>query len=531
MVFERLLADQLNARLGRVLEGVDRDDVRVGVLNGDVRIRRVRVRASALTKILDEPSARVRCGFVDELRVRVPWRNLGKEAVRVTFHGVYVVGEIDVNGDDEARESEEERRERQRVKALRTARRAADAAERAWLKWNPAVNAEALEAEDGRESAQDGVRKRSAIAGLIDVALANVLIEISNVHVRIEGEYGAGVPWGMGLVLERVSLTTVGEDFENAFKVGGFADSLRKMIALERVGVYADFNSPSVASETPGGWRGIREDEFVRKMSAVFNTEVGERMKEGTSGDLVIPQSYVFGPLRGTATYARRGHAEDTNTPLHQLRMDINSIQISIKSTQLKVLYSMYSNLRTSRVRYTYAHIRPRVGVKGNARLWWRFAGAGVQMHVDEIRKRRGLDFKSSVSAMVRITEARQRYIPLYVKHLRSAPPPPECLIAERAERRNKLWPPKLKIGMSTEIDEIEEGIPLQSIITFRTLAHVEYRESGGVKAAVGERTSGSLWQTSRRQSSRRSRGRWCEEHGKGIERAVGADSWSCSSS
>ena len=31
MVFERLLADQLNARLGRVLEGVDRDDVRVGV--------------------------------------------------------------------------------------------------------------------------------------------------------------------------------------------------------------------------------------------------------------------------------------------------------------------------------------------------------------------------------------------------------------------------------------------------------------------------------------------------------------------
>jgi len=479
MVFERLLADQLNARLGSVLEGVDRDDVRVGVMSGDVRIRRVRVRASALTKMLGEPSARVRCGFVDELRVRVPWRNLGKEAVRVTFRGVYVVGEIDVNGDDGSGESEEARRERQRVKALKTARRAADAAERAWLKWNPAVNAEALEAEDAKEIAHDGVRKRSAIAGLIDVALANVLIEISNVHVRIEGEYGAGVPCGMGLVLERVSLT--GEDF----KVGGFADSLRKMIALERVGVYADFNSPSVASKTPGGWRGIREDQFVRQMSAVFNTEVGERMKEGTSGDLVIPQSYVFGPLRGTATYARRGHAEDTNTPLHQLRMDISSIQISIKSTQLKVLYSMYSDLRTSRVRYTYAHIRPRVGVKGNALLWWRFAGAGVQMHVDEIRKRRGLDFKSSVHAMVRITEARQRYIPLYVEHLRSAPPPPECLIAERAERRNKLWPPKLKIGMSTEIDEIEGSIPLQSIITFRTLAHVEYRESGGVKAAV----------------------------------------------
>lgn len=64
------------------------------------------------------------------------------------------------------------------------------------------------------------------IVGFIDVVLVNVLIEILNVYVRIEGEYGAGVSWGMGFVFECVLLMIVGEDFENDFKVGGFVDSL-----------------------------------------------------------------------------------------------------------------------------------------------------------------------------------------------------------------------------------------------------------------------------------------------------------------
>ena len=112
-MFEKQLTDALNSRLGDFLEGIDEGDVRVGVLNGDVRIRRVRVRASALTKILDEPSVRVRYGFVDELRLQIPWRNLGKDAIKVTFHGVYVVAEIDEKGEGTTAEgSESERAER-----------------------------------------------------------------------------------------------------------------------------------------------------------------------------------------------------------------------------------------------------------------------------------------------------------------------------------------------------------------------------------------------------------------------------------
>lgn len=482
-MFEKQLTDVLNAKLSWFLEGIDPEDVRLGVLNGDVCVRRVRVRGSALTKILDEPSVRVRHGVVDELRLRIPWRNLGKEPVSVLFKGIYVVAEIDESGAglmDE--EGEAEREERLGKKALRAARRAANAAERAWLKCNPAVDAEALEVQNKKDVRLDIRKKRSGIAGLIDVVLANLAIEVSHVHVRVEGSYGErNVPCGMGFTLERMTLSTVGENMEQTvFQVAGFADRLRKAVRLERMGAYADFDSPSVAANTPDSWKGISDELFVRRMSSVFDVT----SSPGTTS-AALATAYIFGPVQGLALYTRRGYAEADEGPLHEIRADVRSIQVSVKSTQFKVFYTMYSNLRVSRVRYAYSHIRPSVSVVGHTREWWTFALKGVQMHIRELNKRKGLDFRSSVDALMRINRARERYVPLYVQHLRAAPPPPECYARDRADQKNQNWPPSLKNGELSEIDEIEKQIPLQSIVTFRTLAHLEYRKSGGVQEAV----------------------------------------------
>jgi len=485
-MFEKQLTGVLNSKLGAFLEGIDEDDVRFGVLNGDVRIRRVRVRTSALTKILDEPSVRVRYGFVDELRLQIPWRNLGKEAIKVTFHGVYVVAEIDEKGEGATvAGSESERAERRRAKALKATRRAVDAAEQAWLRWNPIVDADTLEAQDETVKRISMMKRRSGIAGLIDVALANIMVEVAKVHVRIEGECGDDrAPCGMGFVLGRVALTTVDEDMRVAFQVGGFAEGLRKVINLEQVGVYADAGSPSIAAEHPTGWTGMSDEYFVSQMSSVFGVDVVPRNgSNGTSHR--VPKCYIFGPMRGTAMYTRRSPNGHENEPLHNLQMNINSVHVSIRSTQLRVFYAMYAKLRASRVRYTYASIRPQASVRGNVAEWWRFAIQGVQMHVNEMKRHRGLDFASSVNDMVRISAARERYVPLYLRYLRDLPPPPECLVAERVDQRNKCWPPKLKLGVLEEIDEIEESLPLHAIITFRTLAHSQYRKSGGVEEAV----------------------------------------------
>ena len=68
--------------------------------------------------------------------------------------------------------------------ALKATRRAVDAAEQAWLRWNPIVDADTLEAQDETVKRISMMKKRSGIAGLIDVALANTMVEVAKVRAH-----------------------------------------------------------------------------------------------------------------------------------------------------------------------------------------------------------------------------------------------------------------------------------------------------------------------------------------------------------
>jgi len=483
-MFEKLLANFLNTHLGAVLEGIDDEDVRVGVLNGDVVVRKVKMKADALTVLLDEPSLAARSGFVDELRVRVPWRSLGKEPVRVTFSGVYIVGEIDPTGAPSKAETPEDRERKTRVKAAKAARRAVDAAEQAWLKWNPAVKVDTLETNDEDDSVERtnaAEKRKKGLAGIIDVVMANLIVEISKIHVRIEDTYGdTNIPCAMGFTLEGLSLSTVDENLAATFQVGGFAERLRKIVKLERMGAYADFGSKSMASSSPNGWPGVPQSKFVRHMSAVFDSP------DAHDKSVTMPRSYIFGPIRGTAMYSRRGRNEtDTMSPMHQIQVNMEPICINVRSTQLKVFWALNSRIKLSRVRHEYVHLRPRVAVTDNTHAWWKFAIESVKMHVQQVRQRRGINFSLSIDKMMKVCKARASYIPLYLEHLRAAPPPPECMVLHKSDQRNQHWPPKLKIGVSEEMDALEIDVPVQSIVLFRIMAHEEYRRTNGVSAAV----------------------------------------------
>ena len=488
-MFEKQLTSFLNKYLGSVLEGIDPDDVRVGVLNGDVIIRKVKVKAEALTVMLDEPSLAARRGYVEELRVRVPWRRLGKEPVRVTFNGVYIVGEIDPTGASSREETREDRDRKVKAKAAKATRAAANAAEQAWLKCNPAIKVDTLEEDiagnDASQKEAVAEKRKKGIAGIIDVVMANVIVEISKIHVRIEDTYGdSKIPCAMGFTLEGLSLSTVADTLAATFQVGGFDEKLRKLVKLEHMGAYADFGSESIIADVPNGWASISHDDFVRRMSSVFSMRAQTSLARSKA--LVAPESYIFGPIQGNAMYVRRGQNDiESKSPMHQLKVNMDAIRINIRSSQVKVFWALNTRIKLSRIRHEYVFLRPKVTVMDDRRAWWKFAIECVKMHVQQVRKRRGLDFELSIEKMIQINKARSSYIPLYLEHLRRAPPPPECMVLHKSAQRNKYWPPKIKIGDSSTLDKLEDGLPVQSIVLFRILAHKEYRESNGLRAAV----------------------------------------------
>ena len=168
MVFEARIARALNRALGDRLHGLDKSNVRLSLLEGEVALQKVRVKSTALRGMKGiEANVKVKAGYVGELRIKIPWRELGKKPVEVTFDRLHVLCEFRRDDDDEDDDEEEfddekkaaatsenernemkrkleEKREKKRKQINAKKRREAESLERRWLKGDPTPGAEEL---------------------------------------------------------------------------------------------------------------------------------------------------------------------------------------------------------------------------------------------------------------------------------------------------------------------------------------------------------------------------------------------------
>ena len=95
MVFEARIARALNRALGDRLHGLDKSNVRLSLLEGEVALQKVRVKSTALRGMKGiDANVKVKAGYVGELRIKIPWRELGKKPVEVTFDRLHVLCRI-----------------------------------------------------------------------------------------------------------------------------------------------------------------------------------------------------------------------------------------------------------------------------------------------------------------------------------------------------------------------------------------------------------------------------------------------------
>lgn len=88
-MFEGFLADALNKALGAYCVGIDSEKIRVSAWRGDVELRNVQLKKTALDA-LRAPIA-LDAGYVGSLRLKVPWTKLGEEAVVVEIDRVFLL--------------------------------------------------------------------------------------------------------------------------------------------------------------------------------------------------------------------------------------------------------------------------------------------------------------------------------------------------------------------------------------------------------------------------------------------------------
>lgn len=113
-MFENLIATFLNKFLGEYLDGLHKEQLNVQLFAGNVQLRNLRVKPSALD-FLQLPIA-VKSGVVESLVLKANWAKLSSEPVRIELKRLVVVAgprtSFDVNEAEERQRAQSRKRDR-----------------------------------------------------------------------------------------------------------------------------------------------------------------------------------------------------------------------------------------------------------------------------------------------------------------------------------------------------------------------------------------------------------------------------------
>ena len=510
-MFEGKLTSVLNKLLGEYVHGISAKDLSVAVFKGDVVLKNLRLKTEALNA-LDLPFA-VRSGLVGKLSLQIPWRALGKQPVVATIERLYVVAGFadDVDGTD-ALTVEERTGRWERAKAeLR--RRTVDEGESKWLESAAAADGTNDAAMDKDEDAAKG--GDGWLAGMLDTVLGNLEVNISKIHVRLEGDLAAAAKdtsnssskpdcFAAGVTLESLNVNTVDASGTAAFSVGGLAERMRKSAKIARLAVYFDVGAASIKPAGSDRWENVSPDNLV----AAMEPGVGSDANTQTTPEATVcitpnpvaihratTRQYLLKPVSAQAVYERRGKKEprdDANTSAQRIHLRIDLVGATLTSSHLRAVYDTAERIERDARRAPHAHIRPDVAVQspGGAKIWWRFAFGAVLLRLEERRVAGGYVSRSStfrIDKVVDTMRARRRYVDAYIdRALVNHPRPRKKNAASKSKSGDSgpRWPPRLTIGDVPVVDEVERTYPSHVCVLFRALAHQQARRRGVIKDA-----------------------------------------------
>eukprot|EP00854_Cymbomonas_tetramitiformis_P005405 gene5405-6556_t len=310
------------------------------------------------------------------------------------------------------------------------------AAEKQWLE-----SFEKTKKDDSAES--DG----GWVQSYLDTILGNLQLEVTNVHVRFEGNFQSR-SIAAGVTLESISASTVDKDGNAKFDVAGLAKRLYKSVDLKRLAVYVDPDAAPFMPTKP--WKSMLAEE----MDQFFLPGIKQEAKG---------RQFVFKPLSGNLQYTKRGTKEPAVDcePEHKMSLSLGSIALLVTELQLRDSQLLLEGLSTATMRAPYNHIRPQCGIQADTRAWWKFAFEGVMISIGGRRS------KFCWDDVLRVAQARRRYVELYKKQLLSKHPDK---------------------GITKELESFDKQLDVEVCLLFRCTAHTE------IKAAEKTKAKKSSW-------------------------------------
>lgn len=423
-MFEGLLADALNAALGAYCVGIDPERVRVSVFSGDIELHDVLLRPSALES-LGLPAV-VDAGRVSAIRVRVPWRNLGREPVTVELDGVFALA---CRTRDEAGAAREARTRREAATRSGLGERLR-VAEDDWLRVSVGAGT--------RSSREAAKRSDSWYWRTLSTVLGNLQIKVTNVHVRYEDDLTTpGNAFACGMTIGSVSMITVDDEGKPTFTTGGALERISKRAALENFSWYLDAGSHVKRWKTHDGWKppDVKDSKAWWEMFGVgLNGEASSDVRR-----------YMLHPATVELFYHRKGKKEHTepNEPRQMCVLNFGHARVGMSRLQYHSMVRLAEVVELYRLRLPHAHWRPDATVKAQPRAWWTYAKIAV------VARKKNVSGTFEWRAIKEAGRKRREYLAMYITE--GGASNPDFLRA---------------------IEEIEQQLDFEVALAWRCIAH-----------------------------------------------------------
>ncbi|KAH7468698.1 putative vacuolar protein sorting-associated protein 13A [Phytophthora ramorum] len=452
-MFEKVVESVLEEYVSEWVEGLDSEKMKVALFAGKVEFRDLRMRGAALDKF--QLPMKMKSGTVGRLSIKVPWKRLTSQAVKIKIEDVFLVveptsqGEAGKGGkDDDSYLLRTRWAKQQEVKMLELVETMkSDGA----IASGSETEGDVAGAADSDPTASWGYRKK-----ILNTILDNVSFEFSNIHIRYEDSrhLASSIPLALGLTIDSIVISST-----NANGQAEFVDRAQARTAFVH-----------------------RRLEMVQASIYSDNVEVsGAKGRQGpsTSGSNIV---HPF----STRINLARNHDQRTAATIPKLRCsaEISAIRACLTPQQSTFLIGMADFVSAHEMYLKRLHFqrkRPNVPIHSGARLWWQYALHGVQeLHPSTLagqkaattvaggnssRKSSAVSRRCNWKLFATLWFARKEYIRLHKNMLRAAKKKKldvESVLADRAR-----------------LHQLEDILDVETIVFFRQCATREIEIEG----------------------------------------------------
>jgi vacuolar protein sorting-associated protein 13A/C len=211
--------------LAPYVENLDMGLVNLGIIQGQVTLRKLRIKKGALDMF--RLPIDISESHLGKFSLSLHWLNLGNQPVQVLIEDLYILV-VPRKEDDQDPDELERRIQEVKLERLR--------------------NAEVLQMRAADVKVTDSsTHNQGFLASFLAKLLNNIQVTIKDVHIRYEDNISVpGHPFAVGVTLSSFSAVSVNENWEPAF-IEGSSKTVHKLAKLESLAGYFDTDAQSMA--------------------------------------------------------------------------------------------------------------------------------------------------------------------------------------------------------------------------------------------------------------------------------------------